>query len=179
MSGRISKFFTGSGKKMTTKDYIIIALMIALGFVMPMYMPAVIIGDFTATLASHVPIMIAMFISPVAALLTAIGTALSFMLKLGIIVFMRAATHVVFALIGAFVLLRPSIRHNPIKFAALALPLGILHAACECMVVYIMLPTPPEQILYLVGLGSFTHHCIDSVIAYGVYTVLHKGKLLS
>ena len=45
----------------------IAALLIAVGTVIPLFMPKIIIGPMSFTLASHVAVMIALFISPAVA----------------------------------------------------------------------------------------------------------------
>ncbi|NLJ30821.1 MAG: hypothetical protein GX424_04340, partial [Clostridiales bacterium] len=43
---------------------IIAALLIAIAIIIPMFFPKIIVGPASFTLASHVPVMIALFISP-------------------------------------------------------------------------------------------------------------------
>lgn len=54
------------------------ALLIAMGILIPMVMPKIVIGPASFTLASHVPLMIAMFFSPGMAVAVALGTAFGF-----------------------------------------------------------------------------------------------------
>ena len=55
------------------------ALLIAFGIAIPMFMPIkLIIGPASYTLASHVPLFIALFISPAVAAAVALGTTLGF-----------------------------------------------------------------------------------------------------
>ena len=62
---------TNSVKRLT-----ISALLIAMGIIIPMVMPRITIGPASFTLASHVPVFIAMFISPVVAI--SLGTGFGF-----------------------------------------------------------------------------------------------------
>ena len=64
---------TNSVKRLT-----ISALLIAMGIIIPMVMPRITIGPASFTLASHVPVFIAMFISPVVAIAVSLGTGFSF-----------------------------------------------------------------------------------------------------
>ena len=58
----------------------IAALLIAVGTVIPLFMPKIIIGPMSFTLASHVAVMIALFISPAVAIAVSLGTTLGFMI---------------------------------------------------------------------------------------------------
>ena len=64
---------TNSVKRLT-----ISALLIAMGIIIPMVMPRITIGPASFTLASHVPVFIAMFISPVVAIAVSLGKVLVF-----------------------------------------------------------------------------------------------------
>ena len=64
---------TNSVKRLT-----ISALLIAMGIIIPMVMPRITIGPASFTLASHVPVFIAMFISPVVAIAVSLGTGFGF-----------------------------------------------------------------------------------------------------
>lgn len=64
---------TNSVKRLT-----ISALLIAMGIIIPMVMPRITIGPASFTLASHVPVFIAMFISPVVAIAVSLGTGFVF-----------------------------------------------------------------------------------------------------
>lgn len=66
---------TNSVKRLT-----ISALLIAMGIIIPMVMPRITIGPASFTLASHVPVFIAMFISPVVAIAVSLGTGFGFFL---------------------------------------------------------------------------------------------------
>ena len=91
-----------------TKDLVLTALLIAIGIIIPIYfgfLRVVLPPAFTATIMAHVPIFIAMFISPWSALFTAIGTTLGFAFSgLDPVVTARAGSHIVFALVGAFMI---------------------------------------------------------------------------
>ena len=97
-------------KRFSTKNMVITALLIAFGIIIPTafgFLRITLPPAFTATLTAHIPIFIAMFISPLSALLTAIGTALGFFFcGTPPVVAARAASHIVFALVGAFMISR-------------------------------------------------------------------------
>lgn len=67
-------------RKQSVQMLCISALLIAVGIVIPMVMPKIVIPPASFTLASHVPIFIAMMISPPVAMAVAIGTTLGFFL---------------------------------------------------------------------------------------------------
>ena len=63
-----------------------------------MFMPKIVLEPASFTLASHVPVFIAMFISPLVAFAVALGTTIGFLMSgLPVIIVMRALSHVVFA----------------------------------------------------------------------------------
>lgn len=51
-------------KNHSIRNLTISALLIGLGILIPMVMPKIVIGPASFTLASHVPVFIAMFFSP-------------------------------------------------------------------------------------------------------------------
>ena len=96
-----------------TRSLTISALLIALGITIPMFMPKVIIPPASYTLASHVPVFIAMFISPMTAVSVALGTALGFLITTTPEIAARALSHVIFAWVGSeYIRKHPSIIHT-------------------------------------------------------------------
>ena len=89
--------------KTNTFQLALAGMLIAIGIVIPMFSPIkIIIEPASFTLASHVPVFIAMFISPMMAAAVALGTTLGFLLGgFPLTVVLRALTHVIFATIGA------------------------------------------------------------------------------
>jgi niacin transporter len=115
----------------------IAALLCAVGIVIPMTFPKIWVGPASFTLASHVPIFLAMFISPAVAITVALGTTLGFFLSgLPLVITLRALSHVVFVTIGAIFLKK---RSMAMKFSMssllFGLILGVIHAASEVIVV--------------------------------------------
>ncbi|GAD36164.1 hypothetical protein ANG1_0351 [Streptococcus anginosus SK52 = DSM 20563] len=82
------------------------ALLTALAIVIPMVMPAkIIIPPASYTLASHVPIFLAMFISPLMALIVILGSTFGFLVAgYPIVIVLRALSHIFFGLVGALYL---------------------------------------------------------------------------
>lgn len=90
-------------KKNHTKQLAFTAILVAFGILIPMIMPVkIIIGPASFTLASHVPLFLAIFISPTVAALVALGTSLGFLLAgFPIVIVLRALSHLIFALVAA------------------------------------------------------------------------------
>ena len=169
-----------------TKDIVLTALLIAIGIIIPVYfsfLRVTLPPAFTATIMAHVPIFIAMFISPWAALFTAIGTTLGFLFTTPLVVAIRAASHVVFALVGAWMIQK---RYN---LVIIGIVTAILHAVLESLVVYLFLVlgfTPAAEgtpmlvtAFYVTGLGTLIHDIIDYIIACGVGFALVQARAIS
>ncbi|MCL2054808.1 MAG: hypothetical protein FWG90_10315 [Oscillospiraceae bacterium] len=154
-------------------------LLIAAGIAIPMFMPLkVMIPPASFTLASHVPIFLAMFISPFSAAMVAVGTTVGF--AVGgfppVIVF-RAATHILFATLGAFYLKkRPDIHSSPVELRVFSFSMALLHALGELLAVGVFYFGGNMSELYyqqgfltsgilLVGLGTLIHSMVDFEIA--------------
>ncbi|MDF2821317.1 MAG: hypothetical protein K0R15_1758 [Clostridiales bacterium] len=125
-------------RKNQTYKLVAAALLSAIGIIIPLVSPFKIqIEPASFTLASHVAIFIAMFISPSTAIIVSLGTTLGFFLGgFPIVIVLRALTHVVFASVGGFVLLKkPDILNSFSKATMLSFGLAILHALCEVAIV--------------------------------------------
>ena len=168
--------------KTNTKKMTITALLTAIAIMIPMVMPIkVIIGPASFTLASHVPIFLAMFLSPGIALVVALGATLGFFVAgFPIVIVLRALSHVVFALVGAYLL-----RKNPDqtlgsfgKSQLLSVVVALLHAIGETIIVSVfffggLVADTSSGFLYtvflLVGVGTFIHSMVDFLIAQYVW----------
>ncbi|EMW5402851.1 hypothetical protein [Enterococcus faecalis] len=180
---------TNSVKRLT-----ISALLIAMGIIIPMVMPRITIGPASFTLASHVPVFIAMFISPVVAIAVSLGTGFGFILSATPIIALRALSHLIFAVIGAVILQKhPEILINKEgKFTLLNgklqlfnVGIGVIHSAAELVVVsvfYTMGNLPGTyytagfmySIFLLMGVGGLIHSLVDFSIAYFLASTLSK-----
>jgi niacin transporter len=127
----------------------------------------IVVGPFSATLASHVPTMLAMFISPVVAALVGIGSALGFLMTLGPVIAGRAAVHILIGVMGAQLVRRGYTRGGTLALTALP------HAAGEAVIVTLF-GFEPYTALVVVGLGTVLHHGIDSAITLAVVGSLAK-----
>lgn len=170
-------------RKNSVRQLTITALLIALGIIIPMVMPKIVIPPASFTLASHVPIFIAMFFSPSVAIAVALGTAFGFLITLPVIIALRALSHLVFAIIGAVYLQKhPQIVGDHFsltnwKFQSFNLVIGVIHAVVEMLVVSIFyfMGNMPETyysqgyfytVFILMGVGGLIHSMIDFNIAY-------------
>lgn len=94
---------------------VLAGILCAIGIVVPMFMPRIVLGPMSFTLASHVAVFLGMFISPAVAVAVCIGTTIGFFLTTPAIIALRAASHIVFAFIGAAYLKRnPDIINRPV-----------------------------------------------------------------
>ncbi len=171
--------------KFKTKDMIVSALLIAIGILIPMVFTGppfrVIVGPYTATIMAHVPVIIAMFISPATAIFTAIGTTIGFFFTAPLVVAVRAASHILFAIPGAFFIKRG------MTFIPLCLITGVIHAIIEGIVVMVFFTggfsTPQEgysieALVWITTIGTFAHHCVDFIISGAVGKGLARAKML-
>ena len=171
-------------KRFSTKNMVITALLIAFGIIIPTafgFLRITLPPAFTATLTAHVPIFIAMFISPLSALLTAIGTALGFFFcGTPPVVAARAASHIVFALVGAFMISRKC------SILLCGVITMLLHALFEALVAYAFLAlgwtsaadTTAWVTAYTTGIGTLIHHALDYIIAIIVIKALARANAI-
>ena len=151
-------------------------LLIAIGIIIPMFSPLQILIEPAAsyTLAVHVPIFIAMFISPKVAVAVALGTTLGFFLRgIPIAVVWRAATHVIYAGIGAYYLSKvDKFNLSFVKLRIFSFSMALIHAIFETATTLIFFaatgfPTYQDAlwVFGFIGLGTIIHSLIDFEIA--------------
>lgn len=167
-----------------TKEITLTALLTALAIVIPLIMPVkVTMPPFTATLASHTPLIIAMFVSPVAAAFAAIGSAIGFFFAMSPIVAVRAATHVFFTVAGAYMIRKKS---NPVLTVLITL---VLHTITDMATVYLAAEffhmgallgkNSMGYVQAWIGIGTSVHHLVDFVIALLILKPLAKAGLMN
>ena len=139
-SGRgvlVVKSYTSSSSK--TLQLTSAAILTAVGILIPLVMPfKIVIGPASYTLGSHIPIVMAMFLSPVVALAVSVGTTLGFLMAgFPIVIVLRAFSHVLFATAGAYYLekTRGSLGKT-LKRQSFSLVINLIHGAAEVLVVY-------------------------------------------
>lgn len=157
--------------RMTMKDLLYGALLTALALLIPLAFQGwlqVAIPPFSATLASHLPTMLAMTISPWVAILVGLGSSFGFFVTLGPIVAMRALTHAVFGAVGA------KLHQKGFTLWQILLITLPLHALGEAGVV-MLFGFSLYQALVVICLGTALHHTADSAITLAVYGSLRKA----
>lgn len=150
---------------MRVKEVVWGGLLTALALIIPLSFGGVLgitIPPFSATLASHVPVMLGMLVSPLVAFMVAAGSALGFLIKLGPVIGARAAMHIIFAVMGAIMIKRGFSYHTTLLAT---LP---VHALSEALIVLLFGFTLQKAGL-VVGIGTALHHGADSLIALAVY----------
>jgi niacin transporter len=167
------------------------ALLTAVGIAIPLMSPVkIIIEPASFTLASHVAIFIAMMMGPATAAVVVTGTFLGFFLSAPLPIAVRAASHIVFAMLGAFYLRRnPSTLNSAAKTHAFSFVIGLIHGGCEvlavCALYFNGLWTANYQlgivwgVGILVGVGSVIHSMVDFEISYAVYKALSRQRGLA
>lgn len=166
----------------------IAALLIAVGTVIPSFMPKVIVGPMSFTLASHVAVMIALFISPSVAISVALGTTLGFLMAgFPFVVVLRALSHVIWAFAGSlYIQKNPNIFEKPLKALQFNLFIAILHAIGEMVVVipfYWGAGMDVQAFCYmvfgLVGIGTIIHSSVDFIISLVVWKALSQNSSIA
>lgn len=171
-----------SQKNQTTK-LTITALLMAIAIIIPIVMPVkLIIGPASFTLASHVPIFIAMFFSPSIAVMVVLGATVGFFIGgFPIVIVFRAFSQVLFAYIGAKILEKrqTEILGSFVKSQLFSLFVGVIHAIGEVIMVSLFFygvvgETDTSQgffytVFVLVGIGTLLHSLVDFLIAQYIW----------
>jgi niacin transporter len=113
---------------------------------------------YSATLASHVPVMLSIVVGPSVAAMVGFASTLGFLLTLGPVVAARAATHILFGVTAAMAVRRGL--SYPKALFLVALP---LHSIPEGLVV-IPFGIPLWGALINI-VGGTIHHIVDSIIS--------------
>ena len=176
-------------QSVNTKTLVIAGLLSAIGIIIPLVIPKIYLGPgMSVTLGSHVAVMMAMFINPWIAGIVGVTTSLGFLSTGNPVIVLRAFSHLVFAISGAFVAKKflPKVYLSVLLNVVIA----IIHAVCEALVVYVSMKFIfPEMMANLtfsfayyvtvvVGAITLAHSAIDFTIAYAIYRPLNKFHLL-
>jgi len=128
-------------------------------------------GPFTATLASHVPMFLAMLISPFVAVVVGIGSTIGFLMAgSDPVIVARAATHIVVGYVGAKIILK---NQSYIKATTITAP---IHGLLEALVVIPFFGFNIYKLLVVVAIGTILHHAVDSTIAYATVRAVAKSR---
>ena len=153
-------------------------LLTALGILIPMMMPLkLILPASTYTLASHVPIMIAMFVSPKVGIMVALGTTFGFYVSLGPIVAARAFSHLAFVIPGALYLRKHRLDTFKDKLI-FNIVIALIHGFAELAIVSLFTMKALNAALFyqyvlFLGFGTILHSCVDFILALGVVGTLN------
>ncbi len=153
---------------MRVKEIVWGGLLTSLALIIPLAFGGtlgVTIPPFSATLASHVPVMFSMLISPLVALMVAAGSALGFLIKLGPVIGARAGMHIIFAVFGALMIRRGY------SFKVTLLATMPIHALSEALIV-LPFGFTLQKAGVAVGIGTALHHGVDSLIALSLYGII-------
>jgi niacin transporter len=183
-------FWKGYQMKKTTNinSMVISALLCAIGIIIPIISPIKITMEPASfTLASHVAIFIAMFISPSTAVFVSVGTAVGFLLAgFPIVIVFRAASHIIFAGAGSLILKKfPGILKSFKSSQLFSLGMGLIHGLSEvAVVVPFYLGNSMSSgyyakgfvtsVILLVGVGTVVHSMIDFYLAQAIWKPVTK-----
>lgn len=153
---------------MKTKDMVLTGLLMAFAIIIPVVFGGFLrvnIPPFSATLASHVPIFLSMFLGPVPAAVVAVGSGIGFLMTSLPVVAARAFMHLGVGLVGAYML-----KSGKSYFATMTVTAPI-HGILEALVVM-----PFGFNFYaafvVVGIGTILHHSVDAVITKMLLPIL-------
>jgi len=159
--------------KFNTKNMVLSGLLVALSIVIAQFMPKLPFPPpFSATVGSHVPTFIAMYMNPVITVFTVIGSTIGFLgHPAGPVVATRAFSHIFFSLAGYYAYKK---KMNIILIAVVTM---VIHSFTECVVAYFF-GYSAQAILVTVGLGTAIHHIIDFTLAWLIFMALKRSKVL-
>lgn len=146
---------------MRTRQLALGGLLTALSLLIPLVFGPylrIIVGPFTATLASHVPLFLATLVSPLVAAMVGLASAFGFLMVADPVVAARAFTHVFVGLTAALL-----IQKGKPYYVALGAALPV-HAGLEALIV---IPFGFDVYTWgvVVGLGTALHHLADAAIS--------------
>lgn len=155
------------------KQMVYAGLLTALAIIIPIQFGflRIVIPPFTATLAAHVPMMLAMLISPIVAVVVGIGSTIGFLISgTPAPVVARAATHIVVGYIGARIIMK---NQSYVKAATITAP---IHGLLEALVVIPFIGLNVYQLLVVTAIGTVLHHTVDSAISYAIVKAVAKAR---
>lgn len=155
------------------RELVFAALLTAFAIIIPIQFGVlkVVIPPFTATIASHVPMFLAMLISPMVAIIVGLGSALGFLLSgMTPVVVARALTHILVGLIGAKIV----IKNKDFKKAIIIT--GPIHGLLEALVIIPFIGLDIYQLLIVTGVGTILHHYVDGTISYFLAKAVAKSR---
>lgn len=150
------------------------SLLIAISIMIPMYFGflSIRVEPFTATLTAHVPMFIAMMISPLTAAIVGLGSSVGFFLAgYSPVVVARATSHIVWGYLGGM-LLKKKMPYIPAVLIS-----GVVHGIYEGAIIVPLMPKgkATTSLIVITIVGTFLHHCVDALIAYIISIPLGKS----
>lgn len=156
------------------KEMVYAGLLTALAILIPIqfgFLKIFVPPAFTATIAAHVPMMLAMLISPFVAAVVGIGSTLGFLMSgMPAPVVARAATHIVVGYIGAKMIMKSS------NYAIAATVTAPLHGFLEMIIVIPFIGITVNWALVVTLIGSIVHHGVDAIIAFVIVKAVAKAR---
>lgn len=162
-------------------------LLTALAILIPIIMPLkVVIGPASYTLASHLPIFLAIFQTPFIAIVVAGGAALGFLLAgFPIPIVARALSHLLFASIGAYYIQKHghTFLQKPQARIFFSFWLNLIHGLAEMLVIYVLIQVGMTAatgamwsfLVIFIGLGTVIHGMVDFELAFQLSQALKKA----
>ena len=161
------------------RNVAIAGILSALGILIPMLSPfKIMVGESSYTLASHVPIFVAMFVSPIVGIWVTLATAFGFFLSgMPLTVTVRALSHLTFVIPGSLIVRRVSF-NTPSKRILLNLTLALIHGCAEFTAVALLnMRSLNGTVLFsyflFLGLGTIAHSFVDFVLALQIVKPLN------
>lgn len=156
-----------------TRQMVYAGLLTALAIIIPIQFIFLrfTFGPFTATLVSHVPMILAMLISPFVAVVVGIGSTIGFLMAgSDPIIIARAATHIIVGYVGAKIIMKSQ---SYITAVTITAP---IHGLLEAAIVIPFFGLNIYKILVVVAVGTILHHAVDSTIAYVTVKAVAKAR---
>lgn len=184
-------------KQISVRQTVIAAMLTALSLIIAtLHIGIPLPQPFSVTIAAHVPTIIAMFISPWVAICTVIGSTLGFLISLGPVVALRAASHIFFVLCGTYWLKKHWNAYLVLFLTALIHALGesvitlafgpmfgfnIAGTVSFTFIPFIAQTFGPvmDYIVNIVFVITVLHHIVDSIISVLIMLPLEKAGILS
>lgn len=159
--------------KLDVKKMVQASLLMAIAIIIPVVFGAslrVYIPPFSATLASHVPMFLSMYLGVRVAAFVGFGSSIGFLFAFpDPVIAARAFMHVFVGILGAFLVERNYSFNKVVIFTA------PLHGILEALIV-LPFGFSFKDALIVVGIGTVLHHIVDGFITYPVLKSLKLDK---
>ena len=155
------------------KKIVLAGLLVALAIIIPVQFGflKIVLGPFSATLCSHVPMFLSMLISPVVSIVVGIGSGIGFFITgLPPYIAARALMHAPVGFIGAKIVQKEK------NFKKAMLITAPLHGILEALIVIPFGFNLYEMLVVVVALGTIIHHAMDAVISFVLCKAMAKAQ---